>query len=63
MCTVKVCIRSKSDDSIFSVRTMERPDAINFTAMWDFAHSESNYYVRIEELMFDGTKSVQHQSV
>lgn len=53
MCTVKVVIRSKDTDAVFSIKTMERPQAINFTAQWDFAHSESNYYVRIEELMFE----------
>jgi len=51
MSDVKVVIRNKTNDAIFSVKTMPRPAAINFTAQWDFAHDESDYYVRIEELM------------
>lgn len=45
---VKVVIRSKEDDKLFAKRIMTKRDSISFTAMWDFHHLESDYYVSVE---------------
>lgn len=47
---VKVVIRSKDDDRLFAAKRMTKSESISFSALWDFHHMESNYYIATEEL-------------
>jgi hypothetical protein len=47
---VNVTIRSKFDEKLISQKKMTRAEAISFSALWDFHHSESEFYIQNEEV-------------
>jgi hypothetical protein len=47
---VNITIRSKFDDKLISTKKMTRAEAISFSAIWDFHHGDSEYYIQIEDI-------------
>lgn len=48
---VLVVIRDKDTDRVFSRRRMSKHESISFSALWNFHHIDSAYYIAVEELV------------